>query len=150
MGWYRPYYFWVFFGALFKATYRASCIVTVNFCQSQSVSHSLIQSRTFFDSFRYSQSVFGSLCLSWSFWLLFCFGLFQITKEFCRTCKPTGWFSNCSHMKSSKCQPVRERCKKNEKKHQWWSYVCMCSRKMWSDGFSSFFPTVVSIDNFPP
>jgi len=21
------------------------------------------------------------------------------------------------------------------KKHQWWFYVCMCSRKMWSDGF---------------
>jgi len=33
----------------------------------------------------------------------------------------------------------------------WWFYVCMWSRKMWSDGFFFvFLSTVVLIDNFPP
>ena len=47
----------------------------------------------------------------------------------------------------------KDRCmeKTHKKIHQWWIYVCMCSRKMWNDGFLfRFFSTVVFIDNFPP
>ena len=73
----------VFFGALSKATYRASCIVTVNLCQSQSVSHSLIQSRPFSVSDILSQYLVVSVCLgpSGSFFVLVYFRLLKNSVE---------------------------------------------------------------------